>query len=51
MNSPVEIPYKSFIKIDRNSEATIYMQITNQLINAIQRGFLPLGLNFREQER
>jgi len=43
MNSPVEIPYKSFIKIDRNSEATIYMQITNQLINAIQRGFLPFG--------
>jgi GntR family transcriptional regulator/MocR family aminotransferase len=43
MNSPVEIPYKSFIKIDRNSEAAIYMQITNQLINAIQRGFLPFG--------
>jgi GntR family transcriptional regulator/MocR family aminotransferase len=39
MDSPVEIPYKSFIKIDRNSEASIYMQITNQLINAIQRGF------------
>lgn len=43
MNSPVEIPYNSFIKIDRNSEAAIYMQITNQLINAIQRGFLPFG--------
>ncbi|CAA7196081.1 MocR-like pyridoxine biosynthesis transcription factor PdxR [Chryseobacterium potabilaquae] len=43
MNSPVEIPYKSFIVIDRKSEATIYMQITNQLINAIHRGFLPFG--------
>ncbi|UMQ42688.1 PLP-dependent aminotransferase family protein [Chryseobacterium sp. Y16C] len=43
MSSPVEIPYKSFIKVDRNSESAIYMQITNQLINAIQRGFLPFG--------
>ncbi|MFC3157627.1 GntR family transcriptional regulator / MocR family aminotransferase [Chryseobacterium arachidis] len=42
MNSPVEIPYKSFIKIERNSEVAIYMQITNQLINAIQRGFIPV---------
>ncbi|WP_027379333.1 aminotransferase-like domain-containing protein [Chryseobacterium daeguense] len=43
MNSPVEIPYQSFIKIERNSDVTIYMQITNQLINSIQRGFLPVG--------
>jgi GntR family transcriptional regulator / MocR family aminotransferase len=43
MDSPVEIPYQSFIKIDRNSEVSIYMQISNQLINAIQRGFLPFG--------
>ncbi|WP_326983588.1 PLP-dependent aminotransferase family protein [Chryseobacterium sp. MYb264] len=43
MNSPVKIPYTSFIKIDRNSEISIYMQITNQLINAIQRGFLAFG--------
>lgn len=43
MNSPVEIPYKSFIKIDRNSDLAIFMQITNQLINSIQRGYLPFG--------
>ncbi|WP_449398119.1 aminotransferase-like domain-containing protein [Chryseobacterium wanjuense] len=43
MNSPVDIPYQSFIKINRNSEVAIYMQVTNQLINAIQRGFLPFG--------
>ncbi|MXS71639.1 aminotransferase class I/II-fold pyridoxal phosphate-dependent enzyme [Flavobacteriaceae bacterium W22] len=43
MDSPVEIPYQSFIKIDRNSEVSMYMQISNQLINAIQRGFLPFG--------
>ncbi|MNU19257.1 HTH-type transcriptional regulatory protein GabR [compost metagenome] len=44
MNSPVEFPYASFILINRNSEISIYMQISNQLINAIQRGFLPFGI-------
>ncbi|MBK1896595.1 aminotransferase-like domain-containing protein [Chryseobacterium paridis] len=43
MDSPVEIPYQSFVKINRASDASIYMQIANQLINAIQRGFLPFG--------
>lgn len=43
MDSPVKIPYESFIEIDRNSETSIFMQIANQLINAIQRGFLPYG--------
>jgi GntR family transcriptional regulator/MocR family aminotransferase len=43
MDSPVKIPYESFIKIDRKSETSIYLQIANQLINAIQRGFLPFG--------
>jgi GntR family transcriptional regulator/MocR family aminotransferase len=43
MNSPVLIPYQSFISIDRFSEVSVYMQISNQLINAIQRGFLPFG--------
>jgi Transcriptional regulators containing a DNA-binding HTH domain and an aminotransferase domain (MocR family) and their eukaryotic orthologs len=43
MSSPVEVPYQSFIKIDRKADTTIYMQIAHQLINAIQRGSLPLG--------
>nr|WP_315028779.1 PLP-dependent aminotransferase family protein [uncultured Chryseobacterium sp.] len=43
MDSPVKIPYESFIKIDRNSETSIYLQIANQLVNAIQRGVLPFG--------
>lgn len=43
MDSPVEVPYQSFIKIDRKSDTAIYMQIAHQLINAIQRGSLPLG--------
>lgn len=44
MNSPVEFPYESFILINRNSEISIFMQISNQLINAIQRGVLPFGI-------
>lgn len=43
MDSPVQIPYKSFVKIDIKSTAPIYMQVANQLINAIQRGYLPFG--------
>lgn len=43
MDSPVRIPYASFIKIDRKSETSIYLQIANQLVNAIQRGVLPFG--------
>ncbi|REC45320.1 aminotransferase-like domain-containing protein [Chryseobacterium pennipullorum] len=43
MDSPVKIPYESFIKIDRKSETPIYLQISNQLVNAIQRGYLPFG--------
>lgn len=43
MNSPVFIPYQSIITIDRSSHVSVYMQISNQLINAIQRGFLPFG--------
>ncbi len=43
MNSPVGFPYESFIIINRDSDISIYMQISNQLINAIQRGVLPSG--------
>ncbi|RAJ73741.1 GntR family transcriptional regulator/MocR family aminotransferase [Chitinophaga dinghuensis] len=43
MNSPVEAPYKSFVSIDRQSTTAVYLQIANQLINAIQRGFLQAG--------
>jgi GntR family transcriptional regulator/MocR family aminotransferase len=44
VNSPVKILYLNFIKIDRNSSTSIYLQIANQLINAIQRGFLQPGI-------
>ena len=43
MSSPVQVPYQSFVKIDLESSSSRYMQIANQLINAIQRGFLISG--------
>lgn len=43
MDSPVEIPYKSFITIDRDSDISVYLQVAGQLVNAIQRGYLPFG--------
>lgn len=40
MHSPVDIPFKSFIHIDRNSSTPIYLQIANQIIQAIATGKL-----------
>lgn len=44
MSSPVRNLFQNFISIDRNSSTSIYLQITYQLINAIQRGYLPAGM-------
>lgn len=41
MTSPVDIPFRSFITIDRTSSTPIYLQIGKQLIQAIQRAQLP----------
>ncbi|WP_293300652.1 PLP-dependent aminotransferase family protein [Pedobacter sp. UBA4863] len=43
MNSPVDIPFLSFIHLDRKSKSPIYLQLAQQLINAIQRGYLMPG--------
>ncbi|WP_353133927.1 PLP-dependent aminotransferase family protein [Pseudopedobacter sp.] len=43
MDSPVEIPFKSFIQVDRKSEVAVFMQIANQLIYAIQRNLVLPG--------
>lgn len=43
MSSPVDIPFLSFIHIDRNLKAPIYLQLAQQLVNAIQRGYLVAG--------
>ena len=44
MSSPVKIPFKSFIQIDKLADKAIYLQIAYQLINAIQRGVLIPGI-------
>jgi len=38
--SPVEYNYSSFITIDRYSDVPVYLQVTNQMILAINRGIL-----------
>lgn len=43
MTSPANIPFESFITIDRSSNTAVYLQITQQMINAIQRGYLLVG--------
>jgi len=44
MSSPVQIPFKSVIRIDRSLDRPVYLQIAHQLINAIQRGVLVAGI-------
>ncbi len=43
MASPVSIPFESIIKLDRSSSTPVYLQIAHQVINAIQRQYLPAG--------
>ncbi len=43
MSSPVKIPFLSFIQLDRNAKTPIFLQLAQQLINAIQRGYLMPG--------
>lgn len=44
MSSPVEIPYKNVLLIDRASGTPVYLQVARQMINAIQRGVLISGV-------
>lgn len=43
MSSPVVFPWQTLIPVDRDSATAVYLQITHQVINAIQRGYLPGG--------
>ncbi|GAB2676462.1 PLP-dependent aminotransferase family protein [Flavihumibacter cheonanensis] len=43
MTSPVTIPFESIIQLDRSSGTPVYLQIAHQVINAIQRRYLPAG--------
>jgi len=40
MSSPVKIPFKSLIVLDKTNKTPLYLQIARQLINAIQRSVL-----------
>ncbi|WP_221394485.1 PLP-dependent aminotransferase family protein [Dyadobacter sp. NIV53] len=44
MSSPVEIPLKNILAIDRFSETPVYMQIARKMINTIQHGVLVPGV-------
>lgn len=44
MISPVDIPYKSLIHVDRDGRTPLYLQIANQLIRAIASGRLAAGI-------
>lgn len=43
MDSPVQIPFKSFIKLNPKDATAIYLQIVFEFIKAIQTGLLPQG--------
>ncbi|MFD2940724.1 aminotransferase-like domain-containing protein [Flavobacterium notoginsengisoli] len=43
MNSPVEIPFRSFIQLKPEDNTALYLQIVFEFIKAIQTGFLPEG--------
>lgn len=43
MDSPVQIPFKSFIQIKPDEATAIYLQIVFEFIKAIQIGLLPEG--------
>lgn len=43
MSSPVLLSLSSFVQLDRNSSTPIFIQLTQQIINGIQRGFLIVG--------
>ncbi len=37
------IPYNTYIKIDRKSSSPVYLQVSVQLADAIQKGYIPEG--------
>ncbi|MCX7547798.1 PLP-dependent aminotransferase family protein [Xanthomarina sp. F1114] len=43
MSSPVDIPFHSFVKIDRRKKDAIYLQVVYQFINAVKSNLLEEG--------
>lgn len=44
IGSPVEIPYRSLVQLNKDSTLPVYRQIAERLIDAIQRGYLIAGI-------
>ena len=42
-DSPVNSLLKEFIQFEKRSSTSVYIQISQQIINAIQRGYLTSG--------
>jgi GntR family transcriptional regulator/MocR family aminotransferase len=42
-DSPVNSLLKEFIQFEKSSATSVYIQISQQIINAIQRGYLSEG--------
>lgn len=43
IDSPVSLVLKELIQFDKTSATSVYIQIAQQIINAIQRGYLKEG--------
>ena len=43
MNSPVESLLKQLIQFEKNTSTAVFIQISHQIIDAIQRGYLTKG--------
>ena len=43
MDSPVQIPIKSFIQLKPKDDIALYLQLVFEFIKAIQTGYLPEG--------
>ena len=43
MDSPVQIPFKSFVQLNPDDDTPLYLQIVFEFIKAIQLGLLPEG--------
>jgi GntR family transcriptional regulator / MocR family aminotransferase len=43
MSSPVDLPFKTLLQLDKNAKMPIYQQITNQFIDLIRNGILQSG--------
>lgn len=46
MDSPVQIPFKSFIQLNAKDATALYLQIVFEFIKAIQTGYCRKERNF-----